>query len=413
MNSSGGTAESFPRHFIEGSCSHQDLTTAPKADPLFLPASVGVEAGVVYPRCTRAVFRNEQRLELILMKQFFPLIRSASLIIPVVFCALLCPDSWAQRTTTPHSPAPTTQGASPLQSQGGSDEDVTSLSLPIPLKSIPPLVADTAEYPDFTLQLIQVGWRPDDPIDLYVIKPKNVEKPPVILYLYGYPSETDRFRNDEFCRLVTKNGFAAVGFVAAMDGHRYHDRPMRQWFVSELQEAVVKSVHDVQMVLNYLSTRSDLDLNRIGMFGQGSGGTIAILVASVDQRIKAINVLDPWGNWPEWMAKSTLIPEDERPDYTTPAFLDKVAALDPVQVLPHLTLPIHLQDTLYEKETPKVSKDRIESVMPGSGTVTRYATSEEFKEDLAEGKLLNWIRGQLQTTPASLHNQVAGKDSSR
>ena len=74
-----------------------------------------------------------------------------------------------------------------------------------------------------------------------------------------------------------------------MDGHRYHDRPMRQWFVSELQEAVVKSVHDVQMILNYLSTRGDLDLNRIGMFGQGSGGTIAILVASVDPRIKAIN----------------------------------------------------------------------------------------------------------------------------
>lgn len=347
------------------------------------------------------------------MKQFFPFVRNASLIISVVFCALSCKDGWAQRTTSPHSSAPTTEGASPLQSHAGSDEDLTSLSLPIPLKSIPPLVADTAEYPDFTLQLIQVGWRQDDSIDLYVIKPKNVEKPPVILYLYGYPSETDRFRNDEFCRLVTKNGFAAVGFVAAMDGHRYHDRPMLQWFVSELQEAVVKSVHDVQMVLNYLSTRSDLDLNRIGMFGQGSGGTIAILVASVDPRIKAINVLDPWGNWPEWMARSTLIPEDERPDYTTPMFLDKVAALDPVRVLPRLTLPIHLQDTLYEKETPRVSKDRIESVIPARGTVTRYATPEEFKENLAEGKLLDWIRGQLQSSPASLRNQVAGQESSR
>jgi len=408
----GAPPSLFQRPFIQCTCSQRDLTAAPNADPLFLPASLRLEAGVVYPRWTRAVFRNDQRLELILMKQFFPLIRNASLIIPVVFCAVSCQDGWAQRTTIPDSSAPTTQGASPLQSHGGSDEDLASLSLRIPLKSIPPLVADTAEYPDFTLQLIQVGWRRDDPIDLYVIKPKNVEKPPVVLYLYGYPSETDRFRNDEFCRLVTKSGFAAVGFVAAMDGHRYHDRPMRQWFVSELQEAVVKSVHDVQMVLNYLSTRSDLDLNRIGMFGQGSGGTIAILVASVDPRIKAINVLDPWGNWPEWMAKSTLIPEDERPDYTTAPFLDQVAALDPVQVLPRLTLPIHLQDTLYEKETPRVSKDRIESVMPGRGTVTRYATSEEFNEDLAEGKLLNWIKGQLQSTPASLRNQVGGKESS-
>ena len=347
------------------------------------------------------------------MKRSFPFLSSAVLILPVVFWAVSCQDTWAQQAAPPNPSAPTSPGALPPQSRSGGAEDLNSLSLEVPLKSIQPLVADVAEYPDFTLQLLQVGWRPGDPIDLYVIRPKNVEKPPVILYLYGYPSETDRFRDEEFCRLVTKNGFAAVGFVAAMDGHRYHDRPMRQWFVSELQEALSTSVHDVQMVLTYLSTRSDLDQSRIGMFGQGSGGTIAVLAASVDPRIKAINILDPWGNWPEWMAKSTLIPEDERPDYTTPQFLDKVAALDPVRVLPQLTLPVHVQDTLYEKETPKVCKERIESVVPSSGTVKRYATSLEFKDDLVDGKLLTWIKGQLQAPPSSLPSRVTGKQSSR
>jgi hypothetical protein len=239
-----------------------------------------------------------------------------------------------------------------------------------------------------------------DPIDLYIIKPEHVEKPPVILYLYGYPSETDRFTNEEFDGLVTRNGFAAVGFVEALDGHRYHDRPMRQWFVSELPEALVTSVHDVQMVLNYLSTRGDLDMSRVGMFGQGSGGTIAILSAHADPRIKAIDVLDPWGGWPEWMAQSTLIPEDERPDYTTAAFLGKVAPLDPVQVLSRLNVPVHLQDALYEKQTPPASKKRLESALPKSGTVTRYATTQEFKDTLVDGKLLNWIKGQLHETVA-------------
>jgi dienelactone hydrolase len=103
------------------------------------------------------------------------------------------------------------------------------------------------------------------------------------------------------------------------------------------------------MVLTYLSSRTDLDQSRIGMFGQGSGGTTALLAASVDSWIKAINILDPRGNWPEWMAKSTLIPEDKRPDDTTPQSLDKVAALDPTRVLPQLTLPVQVQDTLSEK----------------------------------------------------------------
>jgi len=38
----------------------------------------------------------------------------------------------------------------------------------------------------------------------------------------------------------------------------------------------------VQMVLNYLETRGDLDMSRVGMFGQGSGATIAVLASAVD-----------------------------------------------------------------------------------------------------------------------------------
>jgi acetyl esterase/lipase len=74
---------------------------------------------------------------------------------------------------------------------------------------------------------------------------------------------------------------------------------MNKWFVSELQEALATSTHDVQMVLNYLAKRGDLDMSRIGMFGQGSGGAIAILSAAADSRIVALDVLDPWGDWPD------------------------------------------------------------------------------------------------------------------
>src|SRR5208337_4932272 len=106
--------------------------------------------------------------------------------------------------------------------------------------------------PQFTRQVLRVMWRPGDPIDLYIIKPVGVKKPPVILYLFDYPTENDHYRRNEFCRLLTKEGFAAVGFVPALTGQRYHDRPMKEWFVSELKESLAASAHDVQMVLNYL-----------------------------------------------------------------------------------------------------------------------------------------------------------------
>ena len=112
-----------------------------------------------------------------------------------------------------------------------------------------PLLGEKDALPRFTRELLQVKWRQGDPIDLYVIRPKAVTNPPVILYLYSYPSEADRFRNDDYCARLTKDGFAAVGFVSALTGHRYQNRPMKQWFVSELPEALGSSVHDVHMIL--------------------------------------------------------------------------------------------------------------------------------------------------------------------
>src|SRR5271170_7616052 len=131
------------------------------------------------------------------------------------------------------------------------------------LVPVRPLAGFASDEPRYTVELLQLQWRSGDPIDLYVMKPKGIKKPPVILYLYGYPTDTDVFRNDAYEDLVTRDGFAAVGFVSALTGHRYHDRPMKQWFLSELQESLATSAHDVQMVLNYLAARGDLDMDRV------------------------------------------------------------------------------------------------------------------------------------------------------
>ena len=194
------------------------------------------------------------------------------------------------------------------------------------LRPVEPLGGYINDDGSYVVELLQVQWRWGDPIDLYVMKPKGVKKPGVILYLYGYPASTDRFKSADFQETVTKDGFAAVGFVTALTGHRYHDRPMREWFVSDLQECLAESAHDVQMVLDYLQTRGDLDMNRVGMYAQGSGASIGILASAVDPRIKVLDTIDPWGDWPTWMKTSPFVPEDERAKYVTPEFLRKTEA---------------------------------------------------------------------------------------
>jgi hypothetical protein len=263
-----------------------------------------------------------------------------------------------------------------------------------------PLLGEKDDLPQFTRELIQVRWRKGDPIDLYVIRPKGVAKPPAILYLYSYPSETDRFRNDDYCARLTRDGFAAIGFVSALTGHRYQNRPMKQWFVSELPEALGSSVHDVEMILNYLSTRNDLDMDKIGMFGEGSGGSIAILAAAADPRIKTIDLLDPWGDWPEWMAKSELIPDEERPNYLKPEFLEKAAVLDPVQWLPQLrSQHIRIQQVMDDSVTPKAAKERLKMAAPKAAELIQYESTREFFSAVSGGRIFQWTREQLRPAP--------------
>jgi hypothetical protein len=262
------------------------------------------------------------------------------------------------------------------------------------------------DRPKFTRELIRVQWRANDPIDLYVIKPKDVERPPVILYLYSYPSETERFRDNDYCEHLVFGGYAAVGFVSALTGQRYHSRPMKEWFVSELQESLGSSVHDVQMVLNYLTTRGDLDVSHVGMFSEGSGGTIAVLTAASDLRLKAIDLLDPWGDWHTWMAESELVPEAERSRYLKPEFLKKVEAMDPVQWLPSLRAKVRLQQIAEDTVTPKVAKDKFAAAVPKGSEVVNYQTSADLFSATSGGRLFQWLKQQLRPVPAPPNSVV-------
>ena len=297
----------------------------------------------------------------------------------------------------------------------GMQEDWTSPALNLSsLKPIQPLVFDAGDYPGYSVELIQVQWRWGDPIDLYVIKPKGVKKPQVILYLYSYPSETDIFKDEAWQRAVTKDGFAAVGFLTALTGHRYHDRPMKEWFISELQECLAVSAHDVQMVLNYLAKRGDLDTDHVGMIAEGSGASVGILASAVDPRIKALDVLDPWGDWPTWMAKSPFVPEEERANYVKPEYLKKVAALDPVDWLAKIQAKnFRLQDATFDSETPAAIHSKLRSVAPVGTTFVTYNTIDDYKAAITDNKQMEWIHNKLRSlTDPSAATGFAGKASS-
>lgn len=264
-----------------------------------------------------------------------------------------------------------------------------------------PMTADVvqhAETADFVREMVRVEWRLGDPVDLWIMRPKTPGKAPVVLYLYSYIGGSDRFRDDGWGKRATADGFAAVGFVSAFASERFKMRPLKQWFISELPEAVGSSVHDVQLILNYLAVRGDMDMDRVGMFGMGSGATIAILAAHADPRIKTLDVLDPWGDWPDWFESSPVVLDSERAQYTSQKYLKSVATFDPLAYLPTLKTPnLRLQQNMSDATIPPKAKERLAAAVPSQDQVVKYQNDEALLKAWKTAGLSGWIKQQMRS----------------
>lgn len=270
-----------------------------------------------------------------------------------------------------------------------------------------PTEAGIQTHPGFTRELLQVQWRQGDPIDVYIVRPENAVRPPAVLFLYTWPGDAEHFKSDDWCRNVTQHGFTAVGFVSALTGQRYHDRPWKETFVTELPETLAESVHDVQLMLDFLDTRKDLDKSRYGIFGQGSGGTIALLAASVDRRLKAVDVIDPWGDWPVFFQSSPVLLDSERQTLLTQKSLDALAPLEPTVAMNHLSgRALRLQQTTMNLSTPEHAAKLLQTSLPSSAVYVQYRSEQEYREKaMKDAGVLTWLQQELATSPASLGNK--------
>jgi dienelactone hydrolase len=295
---------------------------------------------------------------------------------------------------------PSTATSGNISTKAPNNEDWTTIYLAksgLPFNATGGVLLSKVELPECTRELLRLQWRPNDPIDLYVIRPHRQEKLPAVLFLYNYSFDTALFREDRWCARAMQNGFAVVGFPSALSVQRFQaPRPMKEWFVSQLQEALATSTHDVQMVLNYLETRGDLDMQRVGMFGQGSGGAIAILAAAADPRIRALDLMDPWGDWPDWLRDSKQIPEEERAAYLKPEFLESVSGLDPLVYLSQLKEKrLRIQQVAADTVTPAAAKDKIAAAAPKTDEVKRYPDPTTEAKALGTNGILEWFSEHL------------------
>lgn len=105
-------------------------------------------------------------------------------------------------------------------------------------------------------------------------RPRNIERPPVVLMTMGLDSTKEELNTFEMTFL--ERGMAILAFDGPGQGEAEYDFPIRYDY-----EGVVRPVID------WVARREDLDASRIGIWGISLGGYYAPRTVAFEKRIKA------------------------------------------------------------------------------------------------------------------------------
>jgi 2,6-dihydroxypseudooxynicotine hydrolase len=105
-------------------------------------------------------------------------------------------------------------------------------------------------------------------------KPYHVPRPPVVLLVPGLDSVKEELHSigDDFLR----RGMAVLAIDGPGQGEMEFTQPMRHDYEVPVRYAI-----------DYLQTRRDLDMSRVGLLGVSLGGYYAVRAAAFDPRIRA------------------------------------------------------------------------------------------------------------------------------
>jgi dienelactone hydrolase len=114
---------------------------------------------------------------------------------------------------------------------------------------------------------------------------------PVVIALHGTGGSKGNMA--ALCRKLAEVGFIAVAIDGRYHGERktgkgetdYDDAIVSAWHSSGEHPFYYDTVWDVMRLVDYLSTRDDVDANRIGLIGISKGGIETYLAAAADARI--------------------------------------------------------------------------------------------------------------------------------
>jgi len=164
-----------------------------------------------------------------------------------------------------------------------------------PLDPSPAKVTTTEK--GYRQELLSFASEPNERVPVLILKKDDgPQRRAVVIALHGTGGSKESMRG--WLEEYAARGWLAVSIDARHHGERatpipglqnpYQSAMFRAYKTGEGHPYLYDTVWDVMRLVDYLSTRPDVDVSRIGLSGNSKGGTEAYLAAAADERIAAV-----------------------------------------------------------------------------------------------------------------------------
>lgn len=135
-------------------------------------------------------------------------------------------------------------------------------------------------------------------VPAYLAVPKTGNAPfPIILGCHGGFGSKDNFwdalAKHNFLEPIFNAGYALFILDAVYHGDRINENDydnlskiLRDGLKYKFSDMIINTTIDYRRAMDYLATRDDIDMDRIGVFGHSMGGITTFLLTGIDDRIK-------------------------------------------------------------------------------------------------------------------------------
>lgn len=239
--------------------------------------------------------------------------------------------------------------------------------------------------------------------------PSGNGKYPCVVFLHGYGGSKEDILS--FASLVAAEGYAVISIDAEFHGERSEEgKALYSPNLEESRNGIVQTIIDMRRAVDYLETRGEIDVEKIGYVGGSMGGILGAIFIGVEPRIRAAALLVAGGNMSLMIMRSQhpAIPVIrkylEEQNMTYKELQEKLNPVDPLNFIGKFApKPVVFHLGKYDRIVPAEAGEQLYRAAGEPKQVYWYDSGHDLPLELVASRILDFMDRELKGAFFTFH----------